>query len=128
MSLLNAVDLNADYSGALSAPVCIAHEPCMIESLQFVSPNTVAKHAVNYTTVEFIDRGVDGTGSTVIATFNTNDADPDAIDITGFVQVDLETNNYELQPGSVIEAKKTDAAGAVNLGIGITLFGIRRIG
>lgn len=84
-------------------PVFVAPNQCVLGNLQLVNSLSVASNPLNNTRLDLINKGKDGIGNTVIATFNGATDAFVAFDafLKGIVNVTLNT-------GDVLTLKKSD--------------------
>jgi hypothetical protein len=115
MSIERSIDVNYDLDTDYDFPIYASGQISKLKKAILAPAKSVAKHAVDYTTVQLVDKGLDGTGSTVICEWNNNSADSDAVDFVEFVALPI-TIDYSVARGSVVQLVKTDAAAAVDLG------------
>jgi hypothetical protein len=125
MSLARLLDYNFPVLLSFEIPLYICLENAILEIGEMVTELSIAKHSTNYTTVELINKGNDGLGSDIIATFNTDINDVDSIALTAFIPTTLFINQ-QVTKGDVVAVKKTDNSGAINFGFSSFVINERR--
>jgi hypothetical protein len=89
----------------IAAPASIT-----ITGARLVNAADLPADAVNYTTLELINKGTDGTGNTVLCTF-----DGSAESMTAFVACAKSCPSTVLPAGTVLTLKKTDSGGGAQV-------------
>jgi hypothetical protein len=132
MSLLRIVDIYTPlFGGDIEVPIYFSIARAKIESAVFMVGKTALKTTPNYTTLNFIDKGIDGTGTDIIFSINNNSGDPEAIDFIEFqptivVDKDDPDSYIDIVKGHVYILQKEDNAAGVNLGASSVLVNERR--
>lgn len=122
MSLLRIIDVVfIPFNDSDEMPFFSAIEDEEVEEINFMCTKSIPESQSNYTTITFIDKGIDGIGNTIIATLSNIDQNIVAFQLYRF------SVNYKFVKNNVISVKKVDVGGVIQLGVTSFTINGRRI-
>jgi hypothetical protein len=127
MSLLRLIDaVHPFIGGDFEAPLYVSFARAELEQVAFVVAKNSPKHAVNFTTISIINKGSDGLGNDVLASFNNDLNDPNSIDFVANQPTVIILSNATVPKGVTIAVTKVDNNAAVDLGFSSLVINERR--